>query len=60
LHAKFDEREGAILLETSGGNVSKFYIWDPFTDSVLEKFKSIIGTVPPDIMKETNYYYKPN
>lgn len=59
LHARFDEREGAILLETSGGNASKFYIWDPFTDSVLEKFKSVIGTVPPDIMIETNYYYKP-
>jgi len=60
LHAKFDELEGAILLETSGGNVTKFYLWDPFTDSVLEKFKSVIGTVPPEIMKETNYYNKPN
>lgn len=53
MHAKFDEKSKLIILESTN-----YYTWDPFTGSVLEKYKKVIGTVPHPIMDATNFYNK--
>jgi len=66
LHAKFDEKSGRILIETSKD--AHFYLWDPFTESVLENYKKEMKFLYESgdekskketrlsIMDATNYY----
>lgn len=65
-NAAFDSSRGQVVLEASKAGNPAVYLWDPFTESVLRKYKNKMQFKPPDIIigepgfatiwKETKFY----
>lgn len=47
-HAVFDASQEKVILETSKSGKKQVFLWDPFTESVLQKYKKFMSYEAPD------------